>query len=97
MSSAISTVARILKKASTSEKFPESSLPEYKPMPKVFVYADYEPMPKLLIYPEYKPMAKVFAYPIVKVDQTTSAHLPHCSTPYHLHPPAAERVFPAKN
>lgn len=35
MSSAINTVARILKKASTSEKFPESSLPEYKPMPKL--------------------------------------------------------------
>ena len=66
-------------------------------MPKVFVYADYEPMPKLLIYPEYNPMPKVFAYPIVKVDQTTSPNLPHCSTLYHLHPPAAERVFFTKN
>lgn len=49
MSTAISTVARILKKVSSSEKFSDASLPDYKPLHKISSSS----------LPEYKPMAKL--------------------------------------
>jgi len=49
MSTAISTVARILKKVSSSEKFSDASLPDYKPLQKISSSS----------LPEYKPMAKL--------------------------------------
>jgi len=62
MSAAISTVARILKKVSSSEKFSDSSLPDYKPLHKISSSS----------LPEYKPMAKLqreSSLPRIEVDR----------------------------
>ena len=74
MTTAINKVARILKKVSSSEKFPDSSTPELKkvPFPLIFLISPITSQLSASSLQAYKPMAKLrreSSLPRIEVDR----------------------------